>query len=245
MKRVSRKSYINEKPWFNKGLKCACKNKLCKAFIISRSAAAEQKYKTYKNKFTSILRIAEKNYYGTLLEKQKTNVKETWKILNNAINKSYNKPTYPKCFIKNNKLISNKKNIANGFNNFFTNVGPNLAKNISLPENDATLYDYLERKEEHTMFLSPVDDLELIRTVQHCKSKRSTDYSDIIMNLIKKVITKIIKPFSHIYNVSLQTSVFPSKMKIAKVVPLFKSGEKNVFTNYRPISLLPQFSTIL
>ena len=34
-------------------------------------------------------------------------------------------------------------------------------------------------------------------------------------------------------------------MKIAKVVPLFKSGEKNVFTNYRPISLLPQFSKIL
>ena len=34
-------------------------------------------------------------------------------------------------------------------------------------------------------------------------------------------------------------------MKIAKVVPLFKSGGKNVFTNFRPISLLPQFSKIL
>ena len=151
-------------------------------------------------------------------------------------------PTYPKYFIKNNKRISNKKDIANGFNNFFTNVGPNLAKNISLPENDATIYDYLERKEEHTTLLSPVDDLEIIRTVQNCKSKRSTDYSDINMSLIKKVITKIIKPFSYICNISLKTGVFPSKMKIAKVVPLLKSGEKNVFTNYRPISLLPQFS---
>ena len=62
------------------------------------------------------------------------------------------------------------------------------------------------------------------------------------MNLIKKVISKIVKSFAHIYNVSFQTGVFPSKMKIAKVIPLYMSGEKNVFTNYRPISLLPQFS---
>ena len=46
-------------------------------------------------------------------------------------------------------------------------------------------------------------------------------------------------------HLSFQTGVFPDKMKIAKVVPLFKSGEKNVFTNYRPTSLLPQFSKIL
>ena len=76
------------------------------------------------------------------------------------------------------------------------------------------------------MFLSPVDDLEIIRTVQNCTSKRSTDFSDISMNLIKKVISKIVKPFAHICNVSFQTGVFPNKMKKAKVIPLYKSGEK-------------------
>ena len=95
------------------------------------------------------------------------------------------------------------------------------------------------------MFLSPVDDLEIIRTVQNCKNKRSTDFSDISMNLIKKVISKIVKPYAHICNVSFQTGVFSNKMKIAKVILLYKSGEKNVFANYRPISLLPQFSNIL
>ena len=91
------------------------------------------------------------------------------------------------------------------------------------------------------MFLSPVDDQEIIRTVQNCKNKNSTDYSDINMSLIKNVITKIVQPFGHMCNVSFQTSVFPSKMKIAKVVPQFKCAEKNVFTNYMPISLLPPF----
>ena len=124
-------------------------------------------------------------------------------------------------------------------------LAPNLAKNIPLPKNDTTIYDYLEENIEHTMFLDSVDDLEIIRTVQNCKNKISTDFSDISMSLLKKVISKIVKPFAHMCNVSFQTGVFPNKMKIAKVIQLYMSGEKNVFTNYRPISLLPQFSKIL
>ena len=39
--------------------------------------------------------------------------------------------------------------------------------------------------------------------------------------------------------------MFPNQIKIAKVIPVFKAGDKCVFTNYRPISLLLQFSKIL
>ena len=46
-------------------------------------------------------------------------------------------------------------------------------------------------------------------------------------------------------NFSFENSVFPDKMKVTNVVPLFKSGNKNEFTNYRPVSLLPQFSKVL
>ena len=67
-----------------------------------------------------------------MLEKQKSNVKETWKILTEIINKRKNKPTYPEYFIKNNNIISKKEDIANGFNNFFTNVGPQLSKKYPL-----------------------------------------------------------------------------------------------------------------
>ena len=92
--------------------------KLYEAFILSRSAESEHKYKTYKNKLTSILRLTEKTYYSTLLEQQRTNVKGTWKILNKVIKKIYNKPTYPEYFLKNNTRISKKEDIANGVNRF-------------------------------------------------------------------------------------------------------------------------------
>ena len=49
----------------------------------------------------------------------------------------------------------------------------------------------------------------------------------------------------HIFNLSLQTGIFPDKLKIARVTPLFKGGENYELGNYRPISVLPCFSKIL
>ena len=58
-----------------------------KMFLKSRSKQSEDKYKTYKNKLTTILRKCEKNYNTKLLELNKGNLKETWKLLNSIINK--------------------------------------------------------------------------------------------------------------------------------------------------------------
>ena len=65
------------------------------------------------------------------------------------------------------------------------------------------------------------------------------------MTVVKRVIEGISKPLIYICNLSFQTGTFPDKMKIAKVIPLYKTGNKHQFTNYRPVSLLSQFSKIL
>ena len=56
-----------------------------------------------------------------------------------------------------------------------------------------------------------------------------------------------VKPLTiaHIFNLSLFCGVFPDYMKIAKIIPIFKNGQKTEFTNYRSISILSQFSKIL
>ena len=62
------------------------------------------------------------------------------------------------------------------------------------------------------------------------------------MCLIKKLIPYIVVPLKHIFNLSLLNGVVPDSMKIARVIPLFKSENTKEFSNYRPISLFPQFS---
>ena len=68
---------------------------------------------------------------------------------------------------------------------------------------------------------------------------------DGISNIIMKSINNIlIKPITIIINQMLETGVFPDKLKVAKVIPLFKKGDPTLLTNYRPISLLPSLSKI-
>ena len=52
----------------------------------------------------------------------------------------------------------------------------------------------------------------------------------------------VLEPFMHICNLSFSKGIFPQQMKIAKVIPIFESGDKSQFNNYRPISVLSQFS---
>lgn len=65
------------------------------------------------------------------------------------------------------------------------------------------------------------------------------------MCIVKEIMYNIVQPFTFICNQSFKTGIFPNEMKIAKVLPLHKDGDKHLFSNYRPISLLSQFSKIL
>ena len=78
-----------------------------------------------------------------------------------------------------------------------------------------------------------------------CKPKHSKDCDDISVYVISKVIISIAKPLAHIFNLSYCCGVFPDHMKIAKIIPIFKNGQKTKFTNYRPLSILSQFSKTL
>lgn len=67
----------------------------------------------------------------------------------------------------------------------------------------------------------------------------------ISTKLILSTYKSCLQHLTHFFNLCLQTATFPERLKLALVVPIFKSGNKDSFNNYRPISLLPIFSKIL
>ena len=134
---------------------------------------------------------------------------------------------------------------ANGFNNYCVNVGPSLAENIPATDTHFSRYLSASTNVKNALFLNPVTKVDILQLVANVKPKKSKGHDELDMCLINKLIPYIVVPLKHIFNISLLNGVFPDSMKIARVIPLFKTGNTKEFSNYRPISLLPQFSKIL
>ena len=62
---------------------------------------------------------------------------------------------------------------------------------------------------------------------------------------IKQITPSIITPLTLVINQILNTGIFPDKLNIAKVVPIFKKGDHTLMNNYRPMSLLPVISKVI
>ena len=102
------KNIKTSKPWFTNGLRNACikRKRLYKDYIKNRTLDAQVKYKSYRNKLTSILRKSEKQYYNQFLIEQKGNVKSIWKILNTIIRKPKNSHNYPDAICRQGQLYN-------------------------------------------------------------------------------------------------------------------------------------------
>ena len=84
-----------------------------------------------------------------------------------------------------------------------------------------------------------------MRILQAFPPKCSSGWDNVPQKVIKSSPLNILKALSHIFNLSIKDGIFPQKMKIAKVIPIFKEGSRLNVENYRPISLLQVFSKIL
>ena len=95
------------------------------------------------------------------------------------------------------------------------------------------------------MYIHPVTEQEVLDIASGCKSKTSYGHEEISMETIKHVLKQIVAPLTHVFNRSLICGSFPNDMKLAKIIPVFQSGDRFKFSNYRTIALLSQFSKIL
>jgi hypothetical protein len=199
--------------------------------------------KTYNNILRKSIRIMFKKYYENLFIKFKDDIRNTWKTINSILNKTKKKKSFPQFFKDNESIITNKVEIANKFNDFFTNIGPNLAEKIIMP-NNKNFKNYLTLKYNHNFQFTNVTEEMISIIINKLPPKTSFGFDGLTTKLIKMIKNALIKPITIIVNQMLNTGIFPDKLKIAKITPAHKKDDETLFTNYRPNSLLPAISKI-
>ena len=244
LRKFSSNLYTNNNPWLTPALNESIKMKNKLYINRNRGDNKEEKlafYKHNRNKLNHILRITERKYYQDLLTKHQSNVKKSWQVIKTIINKRKYKPINTK-FKCNETITEDGQVISNKFNNFFVNVGATLAKNIPITTK-SPVECIITNNTEHFVF-DPVSENEVLRIIGNFKD--SSAVWDELKPLVMKNIKESIKtPLTHICNKSFSSGLFPSELKIANVIPIFKSGDEMVFSNYRPVSVLPVFSKLL
>ena len=94
-----------------------------------------------------------------------------------------------------------------------------------------------------SVFFDPVTPNELFGNA--FRSGKAAGHDRIPISIINQSVQIIAEPLAYRINLSITLSIVPDQMKIARVIPLFKAGDRSLFTNYRPVSILPSFSKFL
>lgn len=241
----SKNKYCKKDPWMTNGLIKSSKTKIKLHHKKLKKPTGENQlhYKTYLKIYNKTIRMAKKTYFAKAILDNRTNLRQTWKIINDIIQKKNDKSTLPDSFNINGNLITDPQTIVNEFNTFFSKIGKKT--NDLVPTSNTTFNSYLTKPTENSFFMNPTNKLEIENAVNHMKPKTSSGIDNISSKTIQNTIYTISEPLAHIFNLSFSKGQFPTDMKTAKIIPIYKSGEKNQFNNYRPISLLPSVSKIL
>ena len=93
------------------------------------------------------------------------------------------------------------------------------------------------------LFLSLVT-AEETREILSSLKNGAAGHDEIRASTLKSVSPYIVEPLAYIWNLSISQGVFPSKLKIANVLPLYKADDPFLFNNYRPVSLLNVLSKV-
>lgn len=230
------KRYVNSKkcrkPWVTPDIlkMMQKKNTLYQKFVLTKDLTVLSAFRKQRNRITSELRRSKRAYYNSLF----LNVKRTevvWKNLNAILHEGNKLEPITELTIEDE--IKTGATLANAFNDFFVDLVN------SVPSTEATRY---VKSVPESIFFFPTDEEEVISIFTCLKNSKSCDINDIQIKPVKYVIKSIASILVYVFNLSIQTGIFPRKMQVAKVSVLYKTGDKNELGNYRPVSVLPIFS---
>ena len=234
------------KPWITSGIQKSMKTRdyLQKQSLKLKTEESVKEYKKYKNFVYRLQKLSYNNFYSNKITKNFRNKKKLWETVGEITKYKKRKNVDIKRLKNNGSDITRTEEIVNCLNNHFNSIGHTIATKIHNPNGHTnSSLTHIPYTEDSVNFDHTTLD-EIIKLIRELQLNKAPGSDGISSYVVKKTMTIIAPILVRLFNVCMDKGIFPDALKIASIIPLHKGGPKTEPTNYRPISLLPQFAKL-
>ncbi|XP_045479827.1 uncharacterized protein LOC123684576 [Harmonia axyridis] len=243
------KVHTKLKPWMTQGLinSIRHRDRLKERYLKKVTAESWTEYTKYRNFLNSLIKVTKNKFYGDKIKQADNNHRKIWQQINEVTNTALGRVESNKYRVidERGENINSDGEKAEYFNKFFANVGETMANKINTT--NMSEIPLRNSRVRGSLFLYPVQCNELIEIISILKNKAVTGIDGISVEIIKEFHQFFLAPLCHIVNMCFMNGCVPDSVKQSVTVPVFKSGDRRLVTNYRPIyvtRIIDRFSHI-
>lgn len=245
---VQTNSFSN-KPWISSEIIALIKSKN-KLYNYSKThpnnIICKQKLKDMSNLITKLKRRNKLKYFSQFTINT-NDPRKCWRSLNAII---YNKSTQlsdplPSLISDpddSSLIYDNVPKIIDVFNTYFSKIGNSVKTSIN--HNSLPIIDTEIINNNSNMYMFLTNRKEILEIIKNLKNNASSGIDKLSSKLLKNCCNELVNPILALVNNMLKEGIFPNVLKIGRVIPIYKSGDKLLCSNYRPITVLPILSKI-
>ena len=242
----------NSKSWFSMEIleMISKRDKAWVKFRKNKNENLHEEYKRLRSKCQALIKNAKKAFVKSEIEEHTNDPKSLWKTLKFLGMPSKSKGSRMNIGLKNDKgeTCFDSKFVSERFNDFFCSIANTLVKKLPKRNLDVSkVFSFYSNKGviQNAFKLAVVSEEVVETLLKGLNVSKSTGCDNISAKFLKDAASVIATPLTYIINLSLQTGMVPTEFKTARVVPLFKKGDRDYEGNYRPASILPLVSQLL
>ena len=221
---VTRKVRNEYVPWITVEIKISIHHRdfLKNKAVKTKSKYIHEAYKKARNDVNKLIKHTKATYYMNAFNHCESNPKEMWRKISDLTNKK-TKTTDVSEIAEGGVTLTDPTEVANSFNKFFSEIGPNLADKLPNPDYPPESYVKSINADFHFRTITESEVLKLLTTL---KTSKATGHDRFPAKLLKDSADIIAKILTHIFNKSLLSGKFPDDLKISIISPIYKSGNK-------------------
>ena len=237
-KHISEKRKNN--PWLNADLKKLInkKSEAYKKFKLGLISREENN--SIRNRVNILTRKAKNDYFKNCFSAARSDMRKNWGFIRSLMGVKLKTKKIENITVDNNEY-NNPADIAEQFNEYFSSIATNLAD--KLPPSSDQFHQISGTSIQNSFYLTEISLHECLKLILNLKNTK-TNMNLMPVKIFKQISEHVVSPLCSIINQSFRQGVFPNHLKIARITPIFKKGNKTDPGNYRPIASLPYISKI-